>query len=218
MDAQQQQQQQHLTPSQFAYDLNLYSSFTQQSHSFPQSNLLPMNFFLTPSPNLSPLSTPLLMPYSASLHNQHINIPTMSLANTSMSSARTLFPNSSPESLHSNDQLSSPELLPENQVAKHTHHSTSSSRKQKKSRGGRAQSDGPQVISSATGTARFKATELELEYLYDSFAKNPFPTSEERQHIADSLGMEPRQVQFWFQNRRANVKKSGTVLSAPQKK
>ncbi|KAI8614400.1 hypothetical protein BC830DRAFT_1081991 [Chytriomyces sp. MP71] len=59
---------------------------------------------------------------------------------------------------------------------------------------------------STSALPRFKATELELEFLFGEFEKNPFPNGVERKRIADSLGMETRQVQFWFQNRRAKAR------------
>ncbi|KAJ3069425.1 hypothetical protein HDU98_007486 [Podochytrium sp. JEL0797] len=45
-------------------------------------------------------------------------------------------------------------------------------------------------------STRFRATDQEQAFLYAQFEKNPFPSAEERQTIADTLGMETRQVQF----------------------
>ncbi|KAI8828214.1 hypothetical protein BJ741DRAFT_627059 [Chytriomyces cf. hyalinus JEL632] len=67
--------------------------------------------------------------------------------------------------------------------------------------------------SSSSSLPRFRATELELQVLSTEFDQNPFPTCADRQRIAATLGMNTRQVQFWFQNRRAHAKARGQVLS-----
>ncbi|KAI8828211.1 homeobox domain-containing protein, partial [Chytriomyces cf. hyalinus JEL632] len=54
--------------------------------------------------------------------------------------------------------------------------------------------------------SRFKATEAELPILSAVFEKNPFPSAVLRQKLADRLGLESKQIQFWFQNRRATLK------------
>ncbi|KAI8612677.1 hypothetical protein BC830DRAFT_541158 [Chytriomyces sp. MP71] len=65
--------------------------------------------------------------------------------------------------------------------------------------------------------ARFKPTQAELSLLLGVFAKNPFPSTSLRKKLAEKLNLEPRQIQFWFQNRRALVKATGVVLQKPKK-
>ena len=48
-----------------------------------------------------------------------------------------------------------------------------------------------------------------LEEVFDNTAK---PSSEIRQNLAQRLGMTPRRVQIWFQNKRAKSKKLGKAL------
>ncbi|KAI8834273.1 hypothetical protein BJ741DRAFT_247714 [Chytriomyces cf. hyalinus JEL632] len=76
-----------------------------------------------------------------------------------------------------------------------------------------AASTSQHVSSSSSSLPRFRATELELQVLSTEFDQNPFPTCADRQRIATTLGMNTRQVQFWFQNRRAHAKARGQVLS-----
>ncbi|KAJ3062344.1 hypothetical protein HDU98_001781, partial [Podochytrium sp. JEL0797] len=64
---------------------------------------------------------------------------------------------------------------------------------------------------------RFKATEAELPILSAVFEKNPFPSAILRQKLADRLGLESKQIQFWFQNRRATLKINGIHVIKPKK-
>ncbi|KAJ3233378.1 hypothetical protein HDU81_002311 [Chytriomyces hyalinus] len=64
---------------------------------------------------------------------------------------------------------------------------------------------------------RFKPTESELALLMGVFLKNPFPSTNLRKKLADKLNLEPRQIQFWFQNRRALVKATGVSLHKPKR-
>ncbi|KAJ3387048.1 hypothetical protein HDU84_001076 [Entophlyctis sp. JEL0112] len=70
----------------------------------------------------------------------------------------------------------------------------------------------PSATTAGRPSARFKATDAELAILHGEFERDAFPNTLERQRIADGLGMEPRQVQFWFQNRRAKAKARGIAL------
>ncbi|KAJ3239928.1 hypothetical protein HDU78_002587 [Chytriomyces hyalinus] len=65
--------------------------------------------------------------------------------------------------------------------------------------------------------SRFKATEAELPILSAVFEKNPFPSAVLRQKLADRLGLESKQIQFWFQNRRATLKINGIHVVKPKK-
>ncbi|KAJ3266753.1 hypothetical protein HDU77_010861 [Chytriomyces hyalinus] len=65
--------------------------------------------------------------------------------------------------------------------------------------------------------ARFKPTEAELVMLTAIFQKNPFPSAALRQKLADKMGLDIKQVQFWFQNRRATMKISGIHVLKPKR-
>eukprot|EP01088_Endostelium_zonatum_P004263 TRINITY_DN15471_c0_g1_i1.p1 TRINITY_DN15471_c0_g1~~TRINITY_DN15471_c0_g1_i1.p1 ORF type:complete len:350 (-),score=96.41 TRINITY_DN15471_c0_g1_i1:152-1201(-) len=49
----------------------------------------------------------------------------------------------------------------------------------------------------------------QLELLETEFAQNPMPNKEVREQLGMVLGLSNRQVQIWFQNRRAKVKNNG---------
>ncbi|KAI8612678.1 Homeodomain-like protein [Chytriomyces sp. MP71] len=65
--------------------------------------------------------------------------------------------------------------------------------------------------------ARFKPTEAELVMLTAIFQKNPFPSASLRQKLAERMGLDIKQVQFWFQNRRATMKISGIHVLKPKR-
>ncbi|KAJ3031972.1 UNVERIFIED_CONTAM: hypothetical protein HDU68_009073 [Siphonaria sp. JEL0065] len=65
-------------------------------------------------------------------------------------------------------------------------------------------------------THRFKAKENDLKCLMAVFEKNPFPSVTLRKKLADRLGLEQKQVQFWFQNRRATLKINGIHVVKPK--
>ncbi|XP_065675360.1 uncharacterized protein LOC136091595 [Hydra vulgaris] len=48
-----------------------------------------------------------------------------------------------------------------------------------------------------------KTTEGNLKRLETFFLKNQYPDSNERHHIAKTLGMHPKKVHIWFGNRRS---------------
>lgn len=54
---------------------------------------------------------------------------------------------------------------------------------------------------------RKKTTQLQLEVLEKTFETNIRPDTRLRRMLADQLGMTPRSIQVWFQNRRAKEKK-----------
>ncbi|KAJ3142488.1 hypothetical protein HK100_002931 [Physocladia obscura] len=64
---------------------------------------------------------------------------------------------------------------------------------------------------------RFKPNENELTLLTAVFTKNPYPSSTIRKKLAEKMGLEIKQIQFWFQNRRALSKVQGNPLSKPKK-
>ncbi|KAH9904921.1 homeobox transcription factor [Xylariomycetidae sp. FL2044] len=53
---------------------------------------------------------------------------------------------------------------------------------------------------------RQRATQDQLTTLEVEFNKNPTPTANVRERIADEINMTERSVQIWFQNRRAKIK------------
>ncbi|TPX66513.1 hypothetical protein CcCBS67573_g07807 [Chytriomyces confervae] len=65
--------------------------------------------------------------------------------------------------------------------------------------------------------ARFKPTDTELVMLTAIFQKNPFPSTSLRKKLADKMGLDIKQVQFWFQNRRATMKTSGVHVIKPKR-
>ncbi|KAJ3027682.1 UNVERIFIED_CONTAM: hypothetical protein HDU68_003323 [Siphonaria sp. JEL0065] len=69
----------------------------------------------------------------------------------------------------------------------------------------------------STRLDRFRATDSELQLLTAVFAKNPFPSASLREKTAEKLGLTSRQVQFWFQNRRATLKSKGIHVLKPKK-
>ncbi|KAI9351219.1 hypothetical protein BDR26DRAFT_850685 [Obelidium mucronatum] len=72
-------------------------------------------------------------------------------------------------------------------------------------------------ISEDGRPARFKPTESESALLCCIFQKNPFPSAAMRQRIAEKMGLEMKQVQFWFQNRRASMKTHGVHVLKPRR-
>lgn len=53
---------------------------------------------------------------------------------------------------------------------------------------------------------RQRATQAQLTTLEMEFNKNPTPTANVRERIAEEINMTERSVQIWFQNRRAKIK------------
>ncbi|TPX64511.1 hypothetical protein CcCBS67573_g08387 [Chytriomyces confervae] len=74
--------------------------------------------------------------------------------------------------------------------------------------------------SSLTGDQRrrprFRPTEQQLGVLASIFEKNPFPSQTVRSKIAREMGLENKQVLFWFQNRRATLKNNGIHVIKPK--
>ncbi|KAJ3031971.1 UNVERIFIED_CONTAM: hypothetical protein HDU68_009072 [Siphonaria sp. JEL0065] len=52
-------------------------------------------------------------------------------------------------------------------------------------------------VTETSRPARFKPTEAELVLLVSIFNKNPFPSAALRQKLADKMGLDIKQVQFW---------------------
>ncbi|KAI8610915.1 hypothetical protein BC830DRAFT_703701 [Chytriomyces sp. MP71] len=66
--------------------------------------------------------------------------------------------------------------------------------------------------------SRLRTTENELQMLTAIFQKNPFPSAFLRKKLAERMGVTVKQIQFWFQNKRATLKaKNGIVVLKPTK-
>ncbi|KAG8965793.1 hypothetical protein FRC03_000164 [Tulasnella sp. 419] len=63
---------------------------------------------------------------------------------------------------------------------------------------------------------RKRADATQLRVLNEVYARTAFPSTEERAELAKRLGMSPRQVQIWFQNRRQNARQSRANSNAAQ--
>lgn len=63
------------------------------------------------------------------------------------------------------------------------------------------------VASDPTGVRpRAKISSEQLAVLVAAFEREPLPNLDQRQELAKVLGMTPRSVQIWFQNRRQRLK------------
>ncbi|KAI8880423.1 hypothetical protein K501DRAFT_275585 [Backusella circina FSU 941] len=68
---------------------------------------------------------------------------------------------------------------------------------------------GSQTIQLSTkAKRRMRASREELAILESHYTKNNKPTKEQEASIAKLVNMEPKNVYFWFQNRRAKDKKN----------
>ncbi|KAM4056223.1 homeobox domain-containing protein [Hirsutella rhossiliensis] len=55
---------------------------------------------------------------------------------------------------------------------------------------------------------RFRLTHQQTRFLMSEFAKQPHPDAAHRERLSREIpGLSPRQVQVWFQNRRAKIKR-----------
>lgn len=67
-----------------------------------------------------------------------------------------------------------------------------------------------------TKKTRKRTSKLQLAELNKMFAINTLPSLRERQILGQKVGMTPREVQVWFQNKRQNSKKSSNIsIDAP---
>ena len=62
---------------------------------------------------------------------------------------------------------------------------------------------------------RCKISREQLSVLINSFEEEPLPNFDQRQALAKMLGMTPRSVQIWFQNRRQRLKPMQSKSSSP---
>lgn len=60
---------------------------------------------------------------------------------------------------------------------------------------------------------RKRATAVQTQILQNAFAKTAFPSTLQREYLARRLGMSPRTVQIWFQNKRQAARKVYSTFS-----
>ncbi|AEO56334.1 hypothetical protein MYCTH_2301118 [Thermothelomyces thermophilus ATCC 42464] len=78
--------------------------------------------------------------------------------------------------------------------------------------GTEAQPQQPQTAAERTAQRRkmkrFRLTHQQTRFLMSEFAKQPHPDAAHRERLSREIpGLSPRQVQVWFQNRRAKIKR-----------
>ena len=66
----------------------------------------------------------------------------------------------------------------------------------------------PEAIQALVESKRGKVSREQRDVLVKSFEEEPLPNFDQCQAMAEHLGMTPRSVQIWFQNRRHRLKKS----------
>ncbi|KAG6013434.1 hypothetical protein E4U43_007297 [Claviceps pusilla] len=65
-----------------------------------------------------------------------------------------------------------------------------------------------QQLAAHRKLKRFRLTHQQTRFLMSEFAKQPHPDAAHRERLAREIpGLSPRQVQVWFQNRRAKIKR-----------
>ncbi|KXN66073.1 homeobox [Conidiobolus coronatus NRRL 28638] len=57
---------------------------------------------------------------------------------------------------------------------------------------------------------RKRVNTMQLKILNDQFSKNPFPSIEQRSKLSGMLGISPKSIQIWFQNKRQTLRNSGS--------
>ncbi|KAG6039080.1 hypothetical protein E4U41_003348 [Claviceps citrina] len=76
---------------------------------------------------------------------------------------------------------------------------------------GELQSQGQTVaerLAARRKMKRFRLTHQQTRFLMSEFAKQPHPDAAHRERLSREIpGLSPRQVQVWFQNRRAKIKR-----------
>ncbi|EIN11834.1 homeobox-domain-containing protein [Punctularia strigosozonata HHB-11173 SS5] len=67
----------------------------------------------------------------------------------------------------------------------------------------------PQEEEPVIKKKRKRADANQLKVLNETYARTPFPSTEERQDLARRLDMSARSVQIWFQNKRQSMRQGG---------
>jgi hypothetical protein len=62
---------------------------------------------------------------------------------------------------------------------------------------------------------RTRTNHIQVHELQKLYMETTLPTLKQRQEIGAKIGMNPRAVQVWFQNRRQNLKKKQARLPSP---
>jgi hypothetical protein len=65
---------------------------------------------------------------------------------------------------------------------------------------------------------RKRASAVQLDALNRVFAKTFFPSTETRNELARQLGMSPRTVQIWFQNKRQSIRTRERSITSKEKR
>ena len=73
------------------------------------------------------------------------------------------------------------------------------------------------TFASGAGQSRCTLAPEQLEVLKAVFARQPLPSAEQRHSLAKRLGITPRSIQVWFQNRRQRHKVAGTLVNTGEK-
>ncbi|KAI8393412.1 uncharacterized protein BYT42DRAFT_550957 [Radiomyces spectabilis] len=77
--------------------------------------------------------------------------------------------------------------------------------------------DGSIVVSALAKAKRKRILPHQYNRLMDIFEQTDTPSSEIREQLAEELGMTKREVQVWFQNRRAKVNRSKAAAASSAK-
>jgi len=89
-------------------------------------------------------------------------------------------------------------------------------KKKVSSRKSKAMLDSAENASNALAKSnRRPVTSEELLLLESVFVQEPYPNPQTRASLAGRLNKTPRQIQIWFQNKRARVKREGGLTKRP---
>ena len=75
--------------------------------------------------------------------------------------------------------------------------------------------DAPHNLEDDDKISRWQISPSVLVVLQQVYSMDPFPSTEVRQQLASKLKAHPRQIQTWFQNRRARERRLGGTVQRP---